>query len=347
MDVGTHGLASLVVARAFVPRAGWRAWAVIVAAGTVANVDWISSMFGPGAYLEWHRTYAHSILVSLVVSSILAAIYLMGGKGDPQVSSGAAMLRPHKAGSRSTFFAAVIVAGLLHLALDAGQSSGTMIFWPLSRQRTALDWLPRVDPWIIGILLVALLLSELTRLVSDEIGSKSRGPRGRVGAIVGLVVVAMYVGLRADLHSGAIATLRSLSYESGQPHRIAAHADAGSPFVWHGLVETERALHLPVVGTFTSAQFDPDTGETLFKPEASPILERAQNSDAAKRFLAVAQFPKADSEKTENGFQVELQDLRYAVTGETAREVRVRVELDPNGKVLSDELVWARDVSRR
>jgi hypothetical protein len=217
----------------------------------------------------------------------------------------------------------------------------------LSRQRVELDWLPRVDPWIIVILLVALLLPELTRLVSDEIGSKSRGPRGRVGAIVGLIVVAMYVGLRADVHSGAIATLRGLSYESGQPHRIAAYADAGSPFVWHGLVETERALHLPVVSTFTSAQFDPDTGETLFKPEASPILERAQNSDAAKRFLAVAQFPKADAEKTENGFQVQLRDLRYAVTGETTHEVRVRVDLDPNGKILSDELAWARDMSRR
>lgn len=343
-------MASVVVARAFVPRAGWRAWAVIVVAGTVANLDFLSSMMGPGGYLEWHRTYTHSIFVSVVVSVALAAAYWvvmrdrLGGDGGGKTPAGMPALPK---APRTAFFAAVIFAGLLHLGLDAAQSSGTMIFWPLSRQRVALDWLPRVDPWIIGILLAALLLPELTRLVTDEIGAKAKGPGGRVGAIVGFVVIALYVGLLGELHSNAIAALRNLSYDSGQPHRIGAYADAASPFLWHGIVETERALHLPVVSTFTSAQFDPDSGETLFKPEPSPVLEHAQNTGAAKRFLAVTQFPKADTQTTANGFEVELRDLRYAATGETSHEIRVRVQMDTSGKILSDELVWARDMSRR
>lgn len=348
MDVATQGLASLVVARAFVPRASWRAWGVIVVAGTIANVDFISSMMSPDVYLAWHRTYSHSIVVSLIAGSILAAGYLYLNRDYARASMGAAVPRPYKGGGPApAFFAAVIVAGLLHLALDAAQAAGTMIFWPLSRQRVALDWLPRVDPWIIAILLVALLLPELTRLVSEEIGAKSRAPRGRTGAIVGLAVLALYVGVRADLHSNAVAILQNNSYGGEAPRRVAAYPDAGSPFAWNGIVETERALHPSFVSVSTKTRFDPDNGETLFKPEPSSILDQAQRSAAARKFLALATFPKADVEKSPDGYEVELRDLRYAATGDTKNEIRARVDLDANGKVLDDELFWENDAKRR
>ncbi|MBV8513978.1 MAG: metal-dependent hydrolase [Acidobacteria bacterium] len=344
MDVATQGLASLVVVRAFVPRASWRAWGVIVVAGTIANLDFVSMMFGPDAYLQWHRTYVHSIVVSLIVSAALAGAYCFATSDQEKTPAGIPALPKMVP---SALFLAVNVAGLLHLALDACQSLGTMIFWPVSHQRVALDWLPRVDPWIIAILLVALLLPELARLVSDEIGARSKGGRGRIGAIVGLAVLALYVGLRADLHSNAIATLQNRSYDSGSPHRLAAYADPGSLFIWHGIVETERALHDPTVNIMASSQFDPDNGLTLFKPEPSPILVHAQQSDAARKLLAVAQFPKADIEKTADGYGVEIRDLRYAAIGDTRNEIRAWIVLDANGKVLNDELVWARASARR
>ncbi len=178
MDVGTQGLASLVIARALVPRAPWRAWAVIVIAGSIANIDVVSAMVSPSAFIEWHRTYLHSILFSLIVSLILGTTYLLVRKADARASWGATELRPYKEvgrGSVVAFLAAVLLAGLLHLALDAAQPDGTMIFWPLSHQRVALDWLPHIDAWIIAILLAALLLPELTRLVTEEIGAKARG----------------------------------------------------------------------------------------------------------------------------------------------------------------------------
>jgi membrane-bound metal-dependent hydrolase YbcI (DUF457 family) len=346
MDVGTQGLASLVIARALVPRAPWRAWAVIVIVGSIANVDVFSAMVGPSAFIEWHRTVAHSIVVSLIVSTTLASAYIWATRDTPEEKTPAGVPALPKA-PRSALFVAVIFAGLLHSGLDAGQSDGTMILWPLSRQRVALDWLPHIDAWIIAILLAALLLPELTRLVTDEIGAKARGARGRVGAIVGLVILALYVGMRADLHSNAIATLQNRSYDTGAPHRVAAYADGGSPFLWHGIVETERALHELDVGIFAGSAFDSDSGVTLFKPEPSPILDQAQRTEAAKKFLAAAQFPKADIEKTADGYEVELRDLRYAGIGETRREIRARIDLDANGKILNDELIWARNAKPR
>src|SRR5271154_4200230 len=76
MDVGTQALASFAVARAVVPRAPWSAWGVIVVAGVIANVDYFASMSTPIFYINWHRTYAHSILVSLLADAVLAAAYL-------------------------------------------------------------------------------------------------------------------------------------------------------------------------------------------------------------------------------------------------------------------------------
>ncbi|MBV9886944.1 MAG: hypothetical protein JO119_10400, partial [Acidobacteria bacterium] len=152
-------------------------------------------------------------------------------------------------------------------------------------------------------------------------------------------------GVRADLHGDAIATLQNRSYDSGSPHRIAAYADPSSLFIWHGIVETERALHDPTVNIMAGAQFDPDNGLTLFKPEPSPALAQAQQSDAARKLLAIARFPKADIEKMADGYAVEIRDLRCAATSDT-KEVRARVEVDANGKVLNDELVWARDAAR-
>jgi len=344
MDVGTQGLASLVIARAFVPRAPWRAWAVIVIAGTIANVDVISLLLSPNAYLDWHRTYAHSVIVSLIVSLGLAAGYVAAMRGrsaDGQMRSGTTEC------SSSALFTAVIFAGLLHLALDATQSVGTMIFWPLSHQRVALDWLPRIDPWIIGMLIAALLLPELTRLVSDEIGARSKGPRGRVGATVGLIVLTLYVGLRADLHGNAVAMLQNRSYGGEAPRRVAAYPEAGSLFTWRGIVETDGALHQPLVDVSPSAKFDPDNGVILFKPEPSPILDQAQHATAARKFLAVARFPKADVEKTPDGYEVELRDLRFAAIAEANREIRARIDLDMSGKVLNDALVRTQDASRR
>jgi hypothetical protein len=50
MDVGTHALASLTLTRALIPRAPLAVWMLIVVAGTLADVDSLSAVFGPTAF---------------------------------------------------------------------------------------------------------------------------------------------------------------------------------------------------------------------------------------------------------------------------------------------------------
>jgi len=51
---------------------------------------------------------------------------------------------------------------------------------------------------LLVILASAILIPELLHLVSDEIGSRTKRPRGRNGAIAGLAFALIYFGLRAS-----------------------------------------------------------------------------------------------------------------------------------------------------
>src|SRR6266481_4040959 len=336
MDVATHVLASFALTRAAFPRAPCSVLPIALAAGAIADLDEISAVFGPTAYLNWHRTYTHSLLTAILLAVLLALSYRFFSPQD---------LRSRF--SSIAIFALTLLAQCLHLLLDLCQPDGVLLFWPFSTTRIAKDWLTFVDPVILAVLVVAILLPELFHLVSDEIGARDKKPRGKVGAIIALTVIALYIGARAILHSNAVAVLDSRTYHGELPRRVAAFPVSTSPFTWNGIVETESALHEITVSVAQSSSFNPDTSVTIHKPEASPFLDAARKNPLAIAFLKVARFPKAAIEKTETGYRVELQDLRHAVAGESKREIAALFELNSAGKIVHRELLWAGDLRRR
>jgi membrane-bound metal-dependent hydrolase YbcI (DUF457 family) len=359
VDIVTHGLASLAVARGFFPRAGKAAIASAVLAGCIADIDWLSSYFGPSAFLAWHGTYTHSILAAMLLPSIIPAIllitFLLRGeiaiamvlpKGQEAPSAPQAIVKLVSRSFLSILIVAPICAALLHIAMDACQSDGVVLFWPFSSKRFAADWLPRIDPWILTILIACIALPELLHLVSSEIGAKSKKPRGQTGAIIGLALVLVYVGARATLHSNVLAIMESRTFHGETPRRVSAFPESLSTLAWHGVVETESALNEIEVSAFAPDTFDADSSVRLFKPDPSPTLDSARNTAVARRFLAMAQIPMASLEKTEAGFVVVLRDLRYVAASDTQHEIAAVIELDPINKVSSQELVWARDLRR-
>lgn len=334
MDLVTHGLASLAIARSFFPRGGKAAAVSAVAAGVFADTDWISIYFGPAAFLTWHRTCFHSLPSALLFAAVLTLILrgVLQATAKPQPSA----ILP--------IFAASLSAALVHVIMDTWQSAGVALLWPFSSRRFGADWLPALDPWILAILIVCIALPELLHLVSSEIGAKSKKPRGQTGALVGLALMVIYIGVRATLHSNVVAALESRSFHGEPARRASAFPESLSLFTWHGLAETENALNEIEVNTRGASNLDADTSLQLFKPQSSPALDAARSTAIAKRFLATAQIPKASVEKTETGYIVVLRDLRYAVSGETDHEIAALIELDANSKVISQELIWARDL---
>jgi len=358
VDIVTHGLASIAVARGFFPRAGKATMASAVLAGTIANIDWFSSYFGPSAYLAWHGTYTHSIfaavLISLLILAVSGATILRKGLFILLPAPEAEANREARDAARNralrtlfwTAFAAPLCAALLHIGMDACQSNGVALFWPFSSRRFAADWLPSVDPWILTMLIVCIAMPELLRLVSSEIGAKEKKPRGQTGALIGLSLVLVYVGVRATLHSNVVALMESRTFHGETPRRVSAFPESLSILTWQGVVETESVLNEIEVSAFAPDAFDADSSVRLFKPDTSPALDSARNTVVARRFLSIAQIPKASLEKTETGSVVVLRDLRYAAAGETQHEIAAVIELDLSNKVTSQELVWARDLRR-
>src|SRR5260370_32085396 len=117
--------------------------------------------------------------------------------------------------------------------MDLWQSTGVDLLWPFSARRFALDWLPHLDLWFLGILLAGILRPMLSRLVTEEIGAKSKGPRGKVGASLALAAMILYIVLRFVLHGNALAALEARTYRGESPRKVAAFAESGSPFRWH------------------------------------------------------------------------------------------------------------------
>ena len=327
MDPLTHALASFTLQRAAFPRLSRAATVAVVLTGTIADLDILSSSFGPSAYLSSYHTYLHS-LPAAVLFGFLATLPLFFKSTSPE----------HQI-SRATIFIAALAASLLHLALDLCQTAGVALFWPFSSRRFALDWLPHLDLWILGILLAGILLPLLAGLVTEEIGARRKGPRGRVGASLSLFAVILYIAMRFVLHGNAIAALESRTYRGELPRKVAAFPESSSPFHWRGMVETERALHDVEVPVGPGAEFDPASALTTYKPESSPALDAARNSAVARRFLQVARFPKASVEQTPAGYRVILRDFPYRLDFDS-RQVQAVIHTDPSGKILSQELVW-------
>jgi inner membrane protein len=331
VDPLTHGLASLALQRGFFPRASWRAIIAILCAGLVADLDFLGANFGPSAYLRWNRTATHSIAF-IVVLALAAFLFSLTRRSNPRASP------------TGFSWAAITAAAALHILMDLLQADPVAPFWPFSPRRFSLDVSPAIDPWLLVVLAAAILLPELFRLVSDEIGSPAKRPRGRNGAIAGLACALIYFAMRAQFHGNVTVSIEARTVSGEIPRRVAAFPDSVSPFLWHSVVETDSAFYLSTQRSM-GGEVSYATGvTTLRKPEPSPILTTAQSSPAAVAFLKTARFPKATVEQETEGFSVEINDLKDQAVQTSNHAILADIVIDKNGSLVSSEVQWQKAV---
>ncbi|HXR32701.1 MAG TPA: metal-dependent hydrolase [Verrucomicrobiae bacterium] len=333
MDIVTHALLSLALARGFFARRGWPVLAGLLVAGTLADVDLISAWFGPAAYLAARRTFTHSLLGTVVIIALAAWT--------------ARRLDTKRAETWKGILVATTCAALTHLLFDFCQSGGIALLWPFDGARYALDWLPNVDPWILLLLLGGVVVPEFLRMVSLEIGAKDKRPRGRNGALVALALIGIYVGARGVLHFNSVALLEPRSYRGESPRREEAFAGSFSLLTWHGVVETQSYLCLIDVPVMSGDTFDPEAATCLHKPEESPVLTAVQQSAVGRRFLSAARMPRAAVDKTEAGYEVIIRDLRDVAEQQTRHRVVARIWLDSASRIVSEQFGWAGEAHLR
>jgi len=177
--------------------------------------------------------------------------------------------------------------------------------------------------------------------VGEEIGERRKRPKGLRAAVVTTLLVAAYLGVRADLRSRAVDLLLAHEYHGRVPLSVGAFPVASEPFSWRGVVVTDDTIEEVRVSLSGNARFDPNRGITHFKPEESPALDAGQRTETAQRFLKYAQFPIANVGRFEDGYRFELRDVRFAAGDTSPANIFVRVDFNSSLQTVREQFLFA------
>jgi membrane-bound metal-dependent hydrolase YbcI (DUF457 family) len=336
MEPVTHALTSLALARATRERLPRYGTAMLIVAGVAPDLDFAAYLGGPVEYVKFHRAVLHSFAGGLILCCCIAAAFYFWDRRAARSSSAD--------GHRLGFFAALavcLVGAGLHVLMDVASGIGVRLWWPIRGGWVAWDWLANFDVFILALLVVGLLLPHFVRMVSEEIGEERHGVAGGVGAAIILILLALYVGGRGFLHARAVDLLLSRDYHGEPPQRAGAFASAANPFEWRGVVATASTVEELQLSMLPGPAFDPDQAVAHYKPEDSAAIAAAQNTADAKLFLSYARFPMASVEPRDDGFEVELRDLRFPADDHSADNVIVSVRVDANSRGGDESLRYA------
>ncbi len=320
MDNLTHSLTGLMLARAGLAKFSGRGTAILVVASNIPDIDVVSWVGGPVAALEYHRWYTHTLLFSPLMAALaVLLVRLIGRKPIPWWPA----------------FGLSMIGVLSHLAFDWTNSYGIRLLMPFNREWLRLDLNNVIDAWILAILLLAVAAPFLSKLVSSEIGGKSGTGKGM--AIFALVFIVIFDFGRYLAHERALSSLQSRLYRDTAAVRTAAFPLALNPLRWAGYVEGQDFLSQIDVNLLR--EFDPNGGETYYKPERSPAIDAARKNDTVRKFLEFSSYPlwrlmKLPGDKNETA--VEVIDLRFGTPAEP--QFLVTAVVDGNNHVESAKL---------
>src|SRR5207244_11397387 len=93
-----------------------------------------------------------------------------------------------------------------------------------------------VEPVMLLFLLAGLILPSLFSLINEEIGARTRGPKGKLAASLALLGVVFVWGLRDFEHRRAVAALEAHIYRGADPLLGSASHFWLHAFLWRRLV---------------------------------------------------------------------------------------------------------------
>ena len=361
MEPVTHFLTGACLGRAGLNRKTALATATLTLAAEAPDLDVLSRLGGPAFAFAHHRGFTHSFLgVPIDAAVVVGFVYLIWRLRGRKLKD--ANLPPRW----GLLFLYACLAGLSHILLDFTNNYGVRPFWPFSEKWYSWDIVFIFEPIMFSLLLLGLTVPSLFSLIDQEIGARSRGPRGRIAATLALAGVVLMWGLRDFGHRRAVSALAARTYEGAEPLRASAYPALTDPFQWYGVVETPAFFVLAPVSSL-EPEVDPEGQlKILYKPEETPITLAAKKSYLGRVYLDWAQYPLTETETLPPpaGYIVTFQDLRFVQTpgaltrvvnmlrrlfgrppSESSKILAAEVELDQNLHVVGD--VYGSDEKRR
>ena len=316
----------------------------MVLAAEAADIDVVWSLKGSIAGLQHHRGILHSFVgVPFVAAAVLVLVWLLRGFRRRPLKESA----QHPPVRWGFLYFCALLAALSHLLLDYTTAYGIRLFEPFNYRWYSWDIVYIVEPVMLVVLVAGLAIPGLLGLVSQEVGERHRGPRGRGGAIVALMLVVVMWGVRDYEHRRALAALNSFVYHEAEPQRVGAYPYMINPFRWHGVVETRDFFETVPVDS-SRPDVDAESGLLFYKPPQTPELEAAKQSYFGRVYLDWAAFPFTQEEKTSQdgaGYLVNFQDLRYTYPGSRRTPLGGFVLLSPQLQVMAEGMNSNRPAS--
>ncbi|MGB8769822.1 MAG: metal-dependent hydrolase [Candidatus Korobacteraceae bacterium] len=316
MEPVTHFLTGACMGRAGYNRKSALATLTMVLAAEAADIDVVWGFKGSIAALQHHRGITHSFVgVPFIAAAVLLFVYLghrvrLRFRPPRARPAGAPPKLPIRWGSLYIF---AVIAALSHLLLDYTTAYGIRLFEPFNFRWYSWDIVYIIDPFSLLALLAGLTRPSLFGLINQEIGARSKGPRGRAGAIFALVCLVLIWGFRDYQHRRAIAAMNSFLYHGAAPLRLAAYPYMVDPFSWHGVVETPDFFETVPVNSL-GPEVDDSQGLLFYKPPETAASRAAKASYLGQVYLDWAVFPFVEVQQFQgatSGYLAEFKDLRY------------------------------------
>ena len=318
MDTLTHALSGALLVRATEAgdapaRALSRATRMWVGfwAAAFPDSDFVLRFIDPLMYLTTHRGVTHSVVLLPVWALALGVTFF------------------YLTRRRYSWRALTVVAGLgigAHIVGDVITAFGTMMFAPLSLMRVAWPTTFIIDPYFSVIIIAGLIAS-------------ARWPSTRKPAVIGLALLAGYVGFQGLLHQRALDIGRAHAARTAPGARVHALPQPFTPFHWLVVVEqperydmayvslwrTERASAPPADASWLRqhlAVYDPPAqarwrevpryGDARYAPLAQTLWE----SDVLAAYRHFALLPALYAAEVTDARQcLWFEDLRFALVG--------------------------------
>jgi len=339
MEPVTHFLTGAVLARTGFNRKTALATAAMTLAAEAADLDVFWRFHGSVGAFAAHRGITHTVWAIPFLAALVTGFLCFWRKMWSRV-------RPPMGGVHEKpvrwelIFGYSCIAALTHLWLDYTNNYGVRAFWPLDKTWRALDIVYIVEPVMLVILLAALLLPALLGLVSDEVGARSRNPRGRGMACLAIVMLICLWSYRGIEHHKAIQMIEGASFDGQSAVRVAAFPTHTNPWLWDGLVETKGFYKRVSIDTRSGRVEDPGPQTLLYKPEETAITQAARQTYTGRVYLGWARFPLLETQPSTDpakGPTVCFHDMRFDAGIARSRGIlQACVDFDPQSHVADE-----------
>ncbi|MEW6129396.1 MAG: metal-dependent hydrolase [Acidobacteriota bacterium] len=366
MENFTHTLFGLTLAKAGLERATPLATTTLLIASNMPDIDFLMRFRGTFEDLETHRGITHSFTGVAALAAFLTLILVFLDKRfrlrhDP-------FRRPIKP---LRIFWLAYLGGLLHIFLDYTNNYGVRPLLPFSDRWFYGDFIFVVDPWIwliLGSALVWLTTNSSARifiwlaigiLLSLIMGFALQEPSARFPLTISLTIrIIWFAGLLIILfgairrwgergerlarysllalgiyylsmfmaHNTAVEQTRNNLPAEGVTS-VAAWPTPANPYVWNAVAattETTYSCYINLNGGKSEWVEAP-----ILKPE---LINALRNNSRTRTFMNFARYTVAGVEETEQGYTVNLRDVRF--------DLKLRAVIDHDLQVKAADLKW-------